>query len=472
MTRSLLRRAWLLGGALLLTSCGNRQTAPEGQLLLYLNTDAPLPAAPGGTLGTGDPVALFDRVRIDVIRPGESTPCEGCTHEFDLDRELVGQGRASAGITTPVGAGGYVARVRLFRASFVELGEPRPDATLETVVALPAVEPEGVHAITVMLHTDDVAHPVGTIAAPVSPLEGPATPGVAGTWPSARRVPCAGAAQPGEVCVPGGAYWMGDPVMRLTRIPGDPIVLRIAVVSPFYLDAAEVTVAAFRGSGLATKSDPLVGTNDGAQTAARCTFSVDIANHEGFPLTCISWSRARAFCNLRGADLPTEAQFQYAASHLGTSRFVWGNDEPSCDDAVYDRIQGNGLPEESCPGFGVAIPGSGRRDRLALPGGEIVDLAGNATEYAQDEWNLSSELCWATGVAHDPVCTTQSRALDYDAHTVVGGWWYAAPPTLAAAMRQPSYDYPAAVKGGANGGPLFSFAAAATGFRCARSATE
>ena len=48
---------------------------PLGQTLLYIDTDAPLPPAPGESLGEDDPPALFDRVRLDVYPPGATEPC-------------------------------------------------------------------------------------------------------------------------------------------------------------------------------------------------------------------------------------------------------------------------------------------------------------------------------------------------------------------------------------------------------------
>src|SRR6185369_12535878 len=115
-----------------LVSCGPSELPPRGQLLVHVNTDAPLPAAPGDILGPNDPHPLFDRVRFDVYHPGDTTPCDGCSRQFDVDRTIVGSGKASVGIVTNVGTPGYRARVRLFMGAWSVSGDPSSTSTLDT----------------------------------------------------------------------------------------------------------------------------------------------------------------------------------------------------------------------------------------------------------------------------------------------------------------------------------------------------
>src|SRR6185436_82728 len=98
---------------------------------------------------------------------------------------------------------------------------------------------EGSIDVTVFLPTDAVGRPIGTLDDPIpADLRAPGISAV-GTWPGARRVPCQGMANPGEVCVPGGAFWMGNPLLSV----GDATRQRLVVLSPFFIDSAEVTVA-------------------------------------------------------------------------------------------------------------------------------------------------------------------------------------------------------------------------------------
>jgi sulfatase modifying factor 1 len=464
-----LRARWALCFALSL-ACGPSTEPPLGQILLYVDTDAPLPPAPGDVLGDRDPLPLFDRVRIEVFPPGAGVPCAGCTHEFDIDRTLVNAKRASVGIVTAPFTAGYVAHIRMFRGAFVEQGEPRADATLEEWVALPRVAEDGVVPVTVLLHTDDLARPRGTLAAPLAP-DVRVPDGLAGTWAGAARADCAGAPQPGEVCVPGGAFWMGNPALESEEGDDDVTVLRIVSLSPFFLGATEVTVGQFRSKGIAVPNDPMVfTTSDGAPyyPPTHCTFTATAGNDEDLPLNCVSWEQARKYCQQLGADLPTEAQFEFVAGGLQSNVYVWGQDTPSCGDAVFFR---SAIDETDlkCPGQWLSAPGQGARDRLQLAGGEIVDLAGNLSEHALDLWNRETDHCWGIGVFRDPVCTTPSSAPNDDpsVHTIKGGGWVTAALPLAAAARQPGISFAKAIESGPAGG-VYTPVVANTGFRCAR----
>jgi formylglycine-generating enzyme required for sulfatase activity len=446
-----------------------RVLPPYGQVLLYVDTDAPLPAPPGKKLAQTDAPPLFDRIRIEVFRPGEALPCADCTHEFDLDRELVASGRASVGITPPTDANGYVARVRLFSARFVELGQPPPSTTVDMTVALPAIAPEGVVAITVPLHTEDVGKTLGSREAPLTPQAGAPRPGFTGSWAPARRTPCRGKAGPDEVCVPGGAYWMGNPLATFQEMGAKEFSMRIVSLSPFFLDKTEVTVGAFRAAGLATATDPqpFATEPDAPGQYAPCTYAGnDVANNDALPVTCLSWQKAEAYCIAKGRDLPTEAQHQYAASALEGRLYLWGDDAPTCDDAVFARGHNFMAPNLTCPGVWVAPAGQGAKDRLDLPGGSILDLSGNVAEWALDLWNELNGPCWGSGVFHDPLCTTPSGdPSTQNLHSATGGAW-SFPAFGTAASTRGRLDFASAIDPKQRDD--FAPALAGMGFRCAR----
>jgi hypothetical protein len=102
--------------------------------------------------------------------------------------------------------------------------------------------------------------------------------------------------------------------------------------------------------------------------------------------------------------------------------------------------------------------GSGALDRLSLPGGTLLDLDGNASEWGRDYFQAWTEPCWAdVRVYHDPECTTRSPSLGA-AHSARAGSWLSVPVQLAASSR-------AAV-------PEALLITPQEGFRCARPATQ
>jgi formylglycine-generating enzyme required for sulfatase activity len=434
-------RAVAVAALLGMVACGSELPA-EGQVLLYVNTDAPLPPPPGETARVPP---LFDRLRFEIFPAGASEPCAGCSREIGVDASLLAAGRASIGIVPPAGERGHRVRVRLFRSGGTASGEPRPASTLEKVVELPEISSEGVVEATVVLWTDDVARPVGSLGAPVAPEPGAAVPGLVGTWNGAARVACAGEPGPAEACLPGGAFWMGDPTLRLdetlvTPLPGVTVAElqggreRLVVLSPFFLDVREVTVAEIRASGVAKSLVPGGLSDDpheAGQGIADCTYTSSPGPLDDRPVSCVTWGTAAAFCKARGKHLPSDAELEYAMSGLGASRYVWGDEPPRCSDAIFARGKGDACENGA---ERPAIAGSAERDRLSLGAASIVDLAGNLKEWPADTWNHESEGCWQASLVFDPLCTTPS-ALVPQAHALRGGDWADPAVGLRAAVR-------------------------------------
>ena len=306
----------------------------------------------------------------------------------------------------------------------------------------------------------------------VLPDPGGPGPAAVNSWPGAQPTDCAGAPGPDEVCVPGGAYFMGDPLVNNDLAGDDANLERLVAISPFFLDAREVTVADFRAHGNAAPAIvghdlvPWNGTDDPNQRSTWCTYTdgpqaADPGDtHAALPLDCVDAIVAVAYCAALGKRLPTEAELEFVASGRGEERsFVWGGDVPGCVDAVWG-LGGAGAKfayADEClpPGEigGPLPPGSGVRDRLTLAGGELVDLAGNLSEWARDRWSRQDEAFWSRpGVFRDPLADFPST--DGNEQTVRGGWWYIGPVGLRAAIRQHH---------------SIGFASDAIGFRCARS---
>ena len=92
--------------------------------------------------------------------------------------------------------------------------------------------------------------------APVEVSPGPPPTDLIGTYPGAQSAPCVGEAREEEACVPGGVSWMGSPRLDvLDAREVDGTTERVVVLSPFFVDRAEVTVTEMRAARVARVVD-------------------------------------------------------------------------------------------------------------------------------------------------------------------------------------------------------------------------
>lgn len=425
-------------------ACGDVEPLPpEGQVLIHVDTDATLPPAPGDPAGPSDAAPLFDRMRVEIFAPGESVPCPSCARDFSIDRRTVLEGRASFGFVPRPTTPGYRARIRLFRSGGV--AGPRETSTIEHVIALPPVSEGTIADVQVVMLVDELGSPRGTIDAPEDAPMGAPPPGSSrvDSWPGAQRTECTDAPSEGEVCVPGGAFWMGNLLQESLEA--------LVRIDPFFIDATEVTVSAMRASKLATATDP-----DTEKTRV-CRYGASSNVWDGNPVNCVSKELAESFCTAQGKTLPSAAEFEYVATRLRGEPYVWGIDPPSCADAVYAR-QGQAPPDRpyydlqvamrACQSLGIGPDNVrvGERDRLDLPTGTVYGLAGNVSEWVADE----GFGCLGPGVQTNPVC----RDVSSNQLQVRGGAWGDVGQSLKGAARS------AIARGAAPANNL--------GFRCAR----
>ena len=149
----------------------------------------------------------------------------------------------------------------------------------------------------------------------------------------------------------------------------------------FRVDRTEVTVAAFDGCVVKGKCKATreFGYGYDAHDPLRKWYLCNehVPGREHHPINCVTFTQADAYCTFAGGRLPTEREFELAASNGNHQRFPWGNDPPSCERAVFARY---GEEQWGCKKQPVGTaPVDDHPDGASALG--IVDLAGNVWEW-------------------------------------------------------------------------------------------
>jgi formylglycine-generating enzyme required for sulfatase activity len=233
-------------------------------------------------------------------------------------------------------------------------------------------------------------------------------------------LPCPSDAAGRAVCVPGGVFALGGNFGSVYT-PGT-LPERAAVVSTFWMDRNEVTVGDLRAAVDAGLEFPRLPPLDAAESSPQqCTWTKDPGPNEEYPVVCIDYDAARAFCQQRGGDLPTEAQWEYAASkawRASETRWPWGDTPPTCTSAAYGRWPAGTAGECQDQGLG-AVPVDLFASTDRTPGPGLLNMAGSAEEWTLDSAYDYDKGCWSSASLVDPLCTEKEPAR----HALRGGAW-------------------------------------------------
>jgi formylglycine-generating enzyme required for sulfatase activity len=330
--------------------------------------------------------------------------------------------------------------------------EPEPATTIDRLV-LVRVLPRTRAAVHVVLRglcvgmmadlagkrsCTDTSGALSAVAAEPTTADPKLPPSLEGTIATER---CTAAPRNDEdVCVDGALFVYGSKD-AFGFGASDDVPRRTVLLPPFRMDRYEVTVGRFRaaiGRGFAppTSATSFLGVNDAPLPTAPvdpasptlCTLSLDAMGRESYPLNCVSWDIARAFCVFDGGDLPTEAQWEYVAANSGRAfptRHPWGGDESAavkCDQAVFGR--GPYLFDNECNADGTTFGPLPIASRIGnggdvSPGLGIVDLAGGVSELMLDAFASLASNCWLGQSLVAPAC----RVDPAPSHTGRGGNW-------------------------------------------------
>jgi formylglycine-generating enzyme required for sulfatase activity len=259
------------------------------------------------------------------------------------------------------------------------------------------------------------------------------SPTRAGTW-QAEPCPLQAPDAP-RVCVPGGTTVLGTPDL-LSSIEEPALPVRTFALHRYFMDRFEATVGRFRDArahGFAPPVAPVA--NDGPLSTTGngvCTWSTTPEGREDYALNCVSWATARAFCKYTGGDLPSEAEWEHAATIAGRARktrYPWGDDDPSCDQAAFGRADsaanhGKCLDRSPLP----PPPSDSKNDTTPLG---IVGLGAALSEWVIDKAVAYADACWVEGPLVAPGCEPGA----VDLKSTIRGANYILPQMVASTIR-------------------------------------
>ncbi len=403
----------------------------QPQLLVVVDTDLPttFQALEEPRLSRD---AAVDTLRVEVRQKGELIDRRAFLVPSPLDWPVSFGLPAEA---VPAGPDVQL-RIMLFQNRFATTSEdglpvPLPATTVDRLVEV-TLSDDGLLEVGVMMAGDCLGTPARAFPTDGSPptscvggngQRSPRTgielgPDVAtegsrvGTWSPAMARACEREAPEGTVCIPGGFHFIGDTrfVQVADTFVSDALPLRPVVVSPFFIDRTEMTLAQLEQ--LVARGDyggPLPAVRGDTQVVRGedCTFETNFAGDPGLPVNCISYETAEALCQARGGTLPSEAQWSFAARGRGQRRlYPWGDAPFDCCMASVGRDEA-----ASCGGAGVEPAGSHPPEACGGLGDVtrdgVVDMAGSLTEPIADDFASLSAPCWPhpdDGIPVDPVC--------------------------------------------------------------------
>jgi formylglycine-generating enzyme required for sulfatase activity len=151
----------------------------------------------------------------------------------------------------------------------------------------------------------------------------------------------------------------------------------VVLTKPFCMDEAEVTVAEMKACVDAGACRPPLRT-------ARFPNWPDRLDH---PANGVNHLEAVAYCRFRRKSLPTEAQWEWAATGGDGRQWPWGNDSPTCERADFvPGVLESPAGDSGCHGGGTSPVKTHPAGNKVWPTGSLYDLAGNVWEWCADTY--------------------------------------------------------------------------------------
>ena len=219
---------------------------------------------------------------------------------------------------------------------------------------------------------------------------------------------------PEMVVLPAGRFMMGSPEDEEGRFDSEGPQRLVEIGYRFAVSKYEVTwdewEACVADGGCDSAGPQGAGGDNGWGKGSR-------------PVNAVDWNDAQAYARwLSGKTghsyrLLSEAEWEYAARAGTTTRYSWGDQDPTCS-----RGARNGAHFSSCSSDRTEPVGYSAANAFGLH-----DMHGNVYEWTQDCWNNSYTNAPLTGAAWE--------SGDCSRRVLRGGSWYDIPQYLRSAYR-------------------------------------
>ncbi|MCX5785921.1 MAG: SUMF1/EgtB/PvdO family nonheme iron enzyme [Elusimicrobia bacterium] len=193
------------------------------------------------------------------------------------------------------------------------------------------------------------------------------------------------------VSIPGGRFTMG------TNDFYDAKPAHTVTIETFQMSKTPVTVGQYAKcvvKGRCTAPDALSDCNWGK------------TGRQNHPINCVDWDQADRYAKFMDARLPSEAEWEYAATSGGREqKYPWGNEAPASDLAVIDT--------------------SGTMAVCSKPKGNtaqgLCDMSGNVEQWVQDVYKDSYDDAPVNGGAYEGACSVRGGEGTCNARIIRGG---------------------------------------------------
>lgn len=327
----------------------------------------------------GEPASWVNRMKpASEAVPEKAPPPAAVPSGDEIELQKAGQEKSDADITESAGP-----------AASEDTKEPGAETPAGQEETATAARPAGAESAGAQPGTDKPDAPAPPeqtekeSLADASAGQDSAKPRPAATPAEKKDKPKEPKCPEGMTLIPAGKFTMGcsegDGKCENSEKPPH----RVEITQPFCMDTHEVTQQEFQEAAGRNPSDKKDCGSD-------C------------PVESVTWEEASAYCKKTGGDLPTEAQWEYAARAGSEARFYWG-DEP---DKHGTRAWSWNNSMRSPHRVGLKIP-----NEFGL-----YDMAGNVWEWTRDCYSGYNEPGAAVS---DPFYTVSGC----DERVIRGGSW-------------------------------------------------